>query len=95
MHPAETIPPEAAAMLPWLARPFLRLKKPEDVKLVCSMLRGEWLRDIAKRWGTSIQTIHLRWKRIIKADPAWRSIASGMIGRGRGRKPAKAEERRG
>lgn len=63
----------------------------DDAGLICSMLAGKTLDQLARERGTSPQTLHARWKRIITADPTWKSIANGMIGRGRGRKPGEKE----
>lgn len=54
--------------------------------LVSGMLRGETLAEMAKETKTSIQALHQRWKRVCAANPAWRSIETGMIGKGLGRK---------
>ena len=59
----------------------------DDAGLICSMLNGKTIDQIARERCVSPQTVHARWTRITTADPTWRSIANGMIGSGRGRKP--------
>jgi hypothetical protein len=70
--------------------PFARLRD-NDVLLVAAMMRGERLVDIARRTGESLQTVHARWKSLLRRVPIWEAIATGMIGSGRGRKPGKAK----
>jgi len=81
-----------ADVLPWLERalePFTRLNDAEAV-LVCAMMRGETVTEIARRIGELPQTTHFRWLRLLRKNPVWRVIATGNIGKGQGRKP-KAE----
>ena len=81
-----------ADVLPWLERalePFTRLTDPEAL-LVCAMMRGETVAEIARRIGELPQTTHFRWQRLLQKNPLWRVIANGDIGKGKGRKP-KAE----
>ena len=81
-------------VLPYLLRimePFARLRD-EDSLLVVAMMRGERLIDIVHRTGLSMQAVHARWKSLTKRNPAWLSLANGMIGSGRGRKPGKAKD---
>ena len=81
-----------ADVLPFLERalePFTRLNDSEAL-LVCAMLRGETITEIARRIGELPQTTHFRWRRLLQKNPVWRVIATGNIGKGQGRKP-KAE----
>ena len=81
-------------VLPYLLRiiePVTRLKN-EHLLLLAAMMRGERLADIAQRTGLSLQTLHARWKSILRQNPIWRTLATGMIGSGRGRKPRKAAQ---
>jgi len=64
----------------------------DDAGLVCGLLSGKTLDQLAREWGVSPQTVHSRWKKLIKADPAWLALKNGMIGKGRGRKPARRRE---
>ena len=65
-----------------------------DAAIVCRMLRGERLVDIANAQGLALQTVHVRWKSLIKRNPVWKSLANGKIGSGCGRKPGKAHKAR-
>lgn len=68
-------------------RPFTELK-PAEAIVVCCMMRGEWLINIAKTLGISKQLVWLVWKRICHRNPIWYAIRTGMIGvRKGGRKP--------
>lgn len=83
------VPPD---VLPWLERalePFTRLTDSEAV-LVCAMMRGETVAEIARRIGELPQTTHFRWRRLLQKNSVWKAIATGDIGKGKGRKP-KAE----
>jgi len=59
----------------------------DNAGLVCAMLSGKTLDEIAKERKRKPQTINSRWKRLIKSDPVWEALKNGMIGSGRGRKP--------
>ncbi len=59
----------------------------DEAGMVCRMMQGRSLQQIADERGQSIQTVHARWKAITKRDKAWESLANCMIGSGRGRKP--------
>ena len=59
----------------------------DEAGMVCLMLQGRSLQEIADERQQKIQTVHARWKSIVKRNPAWESLANGMIGSGRGRKP--------
>ena len=59
----------------------------DEAGMVCRMMQGRSLQQIADERGQSIQTMHARWKAITKRDKAWESLANCMIGSGRGRKP--------
>ena len=59
----------------------------DEAGMVCRMLQGRSLQQIADERGQSIQTVHARWKAITKRNRAWESLANCMIGSGRGRKP--------
>lgn len=61
----------------------------DDAGLICSMLAGKTIDEIARERNVSEQTLHARWKKICKKDPAWASLANGLIGKGVGRKPTK------
>lgn len=54
--------------------------------VVSGMLRGETLAEMAKETKTSIQSLHQKWQRVCAKNPVWRSIETGMIGKGLGRK---------
>lgn len=54
--------------------------------VVCGMLAGKTLADMAKESGKSIQVLHGAWKRACAKDPIWRAIENGMMGKGVGRK---------
>ena len=54
--------------------------------IVCGMLAGKTLADMAKESGRSIQALHATWKRVCEKDPIWRAIENGLIGKGVGRK---------
>ena len=58
----------------------------DEAGTVCSMLAGKSLQQIATDRRQKIQTVHARWKFVCKRNPAWKSLANGMIGSGRGRK---------
>lgn len=66
----------------------------DEAGMVVRMMQGRSLQQIADERGQSIQTLHARWKAVIKRDTAWESLANGMIGSGRGCKPdtPKAEQ---
>lgn len=64
----------------------------DDAGLICSMLAGKTIDRIARERGMSIQAVHARWKRIIGDDPTWATLANGMIGKGRGRKPSRKRQ---
>ena len=59
----------------------------DEAGMVCRMMQGCSLQQIADERGQSLQTVHARWKSLTKRNPAWLSLANGMIGSGRGRKP--------
>ncbi len=59
----------------------------DEAGMVCRMMQGCSLQTIAGECGQSLQTVHARWKSLTKRNPAWLSLANGMIGSGRGRKP--------
>ena len=59
----------------------------DEAGMVCRMMQGCSLQMIAGESGQSLQTVHARWKSLTKRNPAWLSLANGMIGSGRGRKP--------
>ncbi len=59
----------------------------DEAGMVCRMLQGRSLQQIAEERGQSIQQVHARWKAITKRNRAWESLANCMIGSGRGRKP--------
>jgi len=59
----------------------------DEAGMVCRMMQGRTIQQIADERSQSIQTVHARWKSIVKRDPAWQAIMNGMIGSGRGRKP--------
>ena len=59
----------------------------DEAGMVCGMLAGRSLQQIAAERRQKIQTVHARWTSICKRNPAWKSLANGMIGSGRGRKP--------
>jgi len=63
----------------------------DEAGMVCRMMQGASLQAIARKSGQSLQTVHARWKSLVKRNPAWLALANGMIGSGRGRKP-KLEE---
>lgn len=64
----------------------------DDAGLVCGMLAGKTLDQMARERGLSPQTVNSRWKRIIKAEPVFLALKNGMIGKGRGRKPKRKRE---
>lgn len=79
-------------VLPYLLRImelFVRLRD-KELLLLAAMMRGERLIDIVHRTGLSMQAVHARWKALVERNPVWLSLANGMIGSGRGRKPGKA-----
>jgi len=81
-------------VLPYLLRvmePFSGLRD-KDVLLLVAMMRGERLVDIARRDGLTLQAVHERWQRMLRKNPIWAAVATGMIGSGRGRKPSKAKD---
>lgn len=59
----------------------------DDAGLVCAMLRGMEIDEIAKMRHVKYETIFLRWQKIKKANPAFGALANGLMGCGRGRKP--------
>ena len=63
----------------------------DEAGMVARMMRGCSIDSIADERGQSPQVVHARWKSICKRNPAWKAIASGLIGCGRGRKPKKPE----
>lgn len=85
--PAAALPYVRAALYPFSAL------SDSAAALVCRMLRGERLVDIANAQGLTIQTVHARWKSLIRRNPVWKSLANGMIGSGRGRKSKRAQPR--
>ena len=64
----------------------------DEAGMVCQMMQGRSLQQIANERGQSLQTVHARWKLLTKRNPAWLSLANGMIGSGRGRKPEASAE---
>lgn len=64
----------------------------DEAGMVCQMMQGRTIQQIANERGLDIQVVHARWKSITKRNPAWLSLANGMIGSGRGRKPQKQFE---
>jgi len=58
----------------------------DEAGMVCRMMQGRSLRQIADERRQSIQAVHARWKALVKRDRAWETLATGMIGSGRGRK---------
>lgn len=54
--------------------------------VVCGMLRGKTLAELSAETRQSIQSLHARWRRACEADPVWRAIENGMMGKGVGRK---------
>ena len=85
------VPDDVLPYLVAVIEPVTRLKD-EHLLLLAAMLSGERLADIARRTGCRLQTVHARWKSLTKRNPAWLSLANGMIGSGRGRKPGKAKD---
>ena len=65
----------------------------DEAGMVCRMMQGCSLQTIAGECGQSLQTVHARWKSLTKRNPAWLSLANGMIGSGRGRKPQPKREK--
>lgn len=61
----------------------------DDAGLICSMLAGKTIDQIAQERKISEQALHARWKKICKRDPTWESLANGLIGKGVGRKANK------
>ena len=61
----------------------------DEAGMVCLMMQGRGLQQIANERRQSIQAVHARWKALVKRDPVWESLANCMIGSGRGRKKAK------
>ena len=51
------------------------------------------LDEVAKEAGELPQTVHSRWQSLCRREPAFLSLANGMIGSGRGRKPQPKRER--
>ena len=58
----------------------------DEAGLVCRMMAGASVTEIAQERGISEQTVYSRWLAVTKRDPSWKALASGMIGSGRGRK---------
>lgn len=63
----------------------------DEAGMVALMMQGRSLQQIATERGEKLQTVHHRWKAIVKRNKAWESLANGMIGSGRGRKPDQSE----
>ena len=82
------IPDDVYQYLMAVLEPFAGLDN-LGAALVCAMLRGETLTEIARREGVTLQAMHSRWKTLLRRNPIWAAIANGMIGSGRGRKPGK------
>jgi hypothetical protein len=61
----------------------------DDAGLICSMLAGKTIDQIAQERKISEQALHARWKKICKRDSTWESLANGLIGKGVGRKANK------
>lgn len=83
-------------VLPYLRRLIMEVVDlgDDDILLLAGMMRGERLVDHARRRGVTLQAVYARWKRITTLHPAWLSLANGMIGSGRGRKPGKVRKAR-
>ena len=81
-------------VLPYLLRIVepVKLLNDKDLLLLAAMMRGERLADIARRTGVTLSAVHERWKKILRHNPIWRTLATGMIGSGRGRKPRPAAQ---
>lgn len=60
----------------------------DEAGMVCRMMQGRTIQQIADERGQNIQVVHARWTAITARNPAWKSLANGMIGSGRGRKPS-------
>lgn len=66
----------------------------DSAGVVCGMLAGKTLTQIASETRQSVQSLHAKWKRACAADPTWRAIENGMMGKGLGRKPKGGGRRR-
>lgn len=58
----------------------------DDAGLICSMLGGKTIDEVARERNISEQALHARWKKLIRDNPVWASLANGLIGKGVGRK---------
>ena len=65
----------------------------DEAGMVCRMMGGATIDDVAKEAGELPQTVHSRWQSLCKREPAFLSLANGMIGSGRGRKPQPKREK--
>lgn len=65
----------------------------DEAGMVCRMMGGATLDEVAKEAGELPQTVHSRWQSLCRREPAFLSLANGMIGSGRGRKPQPKRER--
>lgn len=58
----------------------------DEAGLVCSMLGGKTIAEIASERKEAIQTVHARWKSLTRRQPAFVALANGLIGSGCGRR---------
>lgn len=59
----------------------------DEAGLICRMMGGATIEEVAKDRNELPQTVHSRWKAVCSREPAFLALANGMIGSGRGRKP--------
>lgn len=83
------------SVLPYLLRIVEHVTRlnDTDLLLLAAMMKGERLTDFARRTGVTLNAVHARWKKILSHNPMWRSLATGKIGKGVGRKPKRTQSR--
>lgn len=64
----------------------------DSAGVVCGMLAGKTLVEMAAEQKMSVQVLHAKWKRACAADPIWKAIENGMMGKGVGRKKKTFEQ---
>lgn len=81
------LPPVARDYLFRVLREFSSLSDGQAV-IVCRMLRGETITQMARSMKISKVAVFARWKSLCDRSPVWASLANGSMGlRGGGRKP--------